>query len=151
MANPRRPTGNLNPSSPSVRMTNLSDQTNSPHQLHQANVISFFSKLGILLKKPLAFPFLLFLFVVLTWISLRFQQTSSHISVHTNTRRSYFIKDRDADANLVRFSTMEFPSKIFKDQRGWILNPVTTALEAGISGLIFFFILPFTISSKLSK
>ncbi|KMZ74290.1 hypothetical protein ZOSMA_132G00590 [Zostera marina] len=134
MANPRRSFGNLNPSSPSVRIIDSFDQTHSPHQQHRADLISFFSKLGILLKKPLAFPILLFIFVILTWISLRFKQSSSHITVHTNTRQSYFTKDRDADANLVRFSTVKFPSKIFKDERGWIFNPLTIALEAGISG-----------------
>ncbi|KMZ62421.1 hypothetical protein ZOSMA_467G00140 [Zostera marina] len=119
MANPKRPAA-----------TNSLDQTH----YNREDFISSFSKLIILLKQPvLAFPFLLFILVILTWISVQFHHTSS--VVHTTTRHSYFTKILSSDdVNLVRFSTVKFPSKIFKDPQGWIFDPLTITLEAGISG-----------------
>ncbi|GKV46087.1 hypothetical protein SLEP1_g53099 [Rubroshorea leprosula] len=36
-------------------------------------------------------------------------------------------------ANLVRFKA-GFPSSITKDKRGWLLNPITLALNSGVKG-----------------
>lgn len=83
-----------------------------------------------LLKKPQAFPFLLSIFILLTWVSLKFQHSSHFSPLYQNPKK--WSKDEDLKANLVRF----LPSKLAKkDKRGWLLNPVAAALDAGISGI----------------
>lgn len=94
----------------------------NPFQSHS------FSSLLPLLKKPLAFPFLLSIFLLLAWVSLRIQYPSSHLSP-ASTPLKWTRKD-DLTANLVRF----LPSQLSKDNRGWLLDPVKAALEAGVAG-----------------
>ncbi|KAL8172226.1 hypothetical protein V2J09_024030 [Rumex salicifolius] len=87
-----------------------------------------FSSLLPLLKKPLAFPLLLSIFLFLTWLSLRIQYSSS-LPSPASTPLKWSKKD-DLNANLVRF----LPSQLSKDKRGWLLNPVSAALQAGVVG-----------------
>ncbi|KAG2689853.1 hypothetical protein I3843_09G157000 [Carya illinoinensis] len=82
------------------------------------------------LKKPHAFPFLLSIFLFLTWLSLRLQH-ASHFSPTSYELKSS--QDDDNAANLVRFSS-GFPSPLAKDKRGWLLDPVSLALHSGILG-----------------
>jgi hypothetical protein len=86
------------------------------------------------LKKPQAFPFLLSVFLLLTWLSLRLQHTSNFSAPSFDNKWS---KEDDAKANLVRFSS-GFPSTLAKDNRGWSLNPISLALHSGISGTFFY-------------
>ncbi|XP_021749124.1 uncharacterized protein LOC110714879 [Chenopodium quinoa] len=81
-----------------------------------------------LLKKPQAFPVLLLIFLFLTWVSLKFHNPSHFSPVLQNPQR--WSKEEDFKANLVRF----LPSKLAKDKRGWLLNPVSAANDAGING-----------------
>lgn len=92
------------------------------------------SSLLYFLKKPHAFPFLLFIFLFLTWVSLRVQH-SSHFSSppHFHETQKKWSGDDDQKANLVRFPA-GFPSQISKDKRGWLINPISFALDVGISG-----------------
>uniref|UniRef100_A0A7N0TAC5 Uncharacterized protein n=1 Tax=Kalanchoe fedtschenkoi TaxID=63787 RepID=A0A7N0TAC5_KALFE len=85
-----------------------------------------------LLKKPHAFPLLLSVFLFLTWISLRLQSSSSNLSQHRLAQN--WRKEDDRLANLVRFPASSSPSLILKDKRGWMVDPVQIALDAGISG-----------------
>ncbi|XP_071724650.1 uncharacterized protein [Rutidosis leptorrhynchoides] len=79
----------------------------------------------LMLKKPQSLPFLLSVFVLLTWVSLRLQyQPSSH---------QEWSQLDDSNTNLVRFKP-GFPSTIAKDKRGWLLNPVSLALDSAIKG-----------------
>ena len=41
-------------------------------------------------------------------------------------------------ANLVRFKSDHLPSLILKDRRGWLLNPISLAIDAGVKGIIVF-------------
>jgi hypothetical protein len=90
------------------------------------------------LKKPQAFPFLLSVFLLLTWLSLRLQH-SSHFSPPPFSRvlDNKWSKEDDTKANLVRFSS-GFPSTLAKDERGWSLNPISLALHSGISGTFLY-------------
>ncbi|XP_074276735.1 uncharacterized protein LOC141637739 [Silene latifolia] len=92
------------------------------HQNPENQLISLISILN-LLKKPQAFPVLLTIFIFLTWVSLRFQHSSSSIP-------QKWSREIDLKANLVRFSS----SYLSKDKRGWLLNPISAALDARISG-----------------
>ncbi|XP_019103826.1 uncharacterized protein LOC104889657 isoform X2 [Beta vulgaris subsp. vulgaris] len=66
-----------------------------------------------LLKKPQAFPFLLSIFILLTWVSLKFQHSSHFSPLYQNPKK--WSKDEDLKANLIRF----LPSKLAKkDKRG---------------------------------
>ncbi|KAK6925328.1 hypothetical protein RJ641_009654 [Dillenia turbinata] len=122
MANPRR-TWSSNTTSQSIENQNpFQSQTQT-----QSQSILFF------LKKPQAFPFLLSFFLLLTWLSLRLQNSSRfssppqfHASTHTRD-------EEDLNANLVRFPSA-FPSQITRDKRGWLLDPITLARDASISG-----------------
>ncbi|KAK4378130.1 hypothetical protein RND71_004426 [Anisodus tanguticus] len=133
MANPRRtsfsPSGNHN-------HHQLPISTTTPFQ-NQTQISTLLNSLKSFLKKPHAFPFLLSLFLFLTWVSLRFQRPSSsthlreewHAKVQSG---SSFQEDDDEKANLVRFSASS--SSIAKDKRGWLLNPISLALDSDISG-----------------
>uniref|UniRef100_A0A7C9DM85 Cupin type-1 domain-containing protein n=1 Tax=Opuntia streptacantha TaxID=393608 RepID=A0A7C9DM85_OPUST len=112
MSNPRR-----------TLHVNSSQNPDNPFQT-QSN--TFFSL--NFLKKPHAFPFLLSIFLFLTWVSLRFQN-SSHVSSRPLSLQRWN-KEDDLKANLVRY----LPFQLSKDTRGWLLNPVTAALNAGLSG-----------------
>ena len=121
MSNPRR-----------TLHVNSSQNPDNPFQT-QSN--TFFSL--NFLKKPHAFPFLLSIFLFLTWVSLRFQN-SSHVSSRPLSLQRWN-KEDDLKANLVRY----LPFQLSKDTRGWLLNPVTAALNAGLSGkLLALFVMP---------
>ncbi|XP_058079196.1 uncharacterized protein LOC131227412 isoform X2 [Magnolia sinica] len=115
MANPSRRNSISNPTSENHNQT-----------LHQS--------VAIFLKRPQAFPCLLSVFVLLTWLSLRFQHLSSS---QIQQQQQQWMKKDESDnmktANIVRFSS-EFPSLVVKDKRGWLLNPVSATSDAGISG-----------------
>lgn len=133
------------PVRPSTMMTNprrnsygnsqSSENQGPAHAL--SSVISF-------LKKPHAIPFLLFIFIVLTWLSLRLQLSDSRFSYSTSHNKGGQFEGStggkwsssgsdDHMANIVRF-TSAFPSLISKDKRGWLINPVSIANDALISG-----------------
>lgn len=123
MANPRRS---------SYSNTNQ----NSESSLHGRT----FSSLMQFLKKPHAFPFLLFIFLLLTWVTLRLQH-SAHLSSSSSSSSSriqnpdhHWTQLDDSLANLIRFSS-GFPSRIAKDKRGWLLNPIALAHDSSISGI----------------
>ncbi|XXG50703.1 hypothetical protein AAC387_Pa02g4652 [Persea americana] len=120
MPNPRR---NSNPNNPFE--SHLQSQSQS----------QYLSSLIFFLKRPQAFPFLLSIFLFLTWVSLRFQkhQAPQHFNSQTQHQSEEVRKGDDVNANLVRFSS-DSPSLIIKDKRGWLLNPVIAAKEAGVLG-----------------
>ncbi|TVU36558.1 hypothetical protein EJB05_18496 [Eragrostis curvula] len=90
---------------------------------------SLASSLLHFLKRPASFPFLLSLFVLLTWLSLRFHRPSPLPSI--NGRPSVV---HEPQANLVRFPAELHPTPIAIDERGWLLNPIAAASEAGLPG-----------------
>ncbi|CAH8360474.1 unnamed protein product [Eruca vesicaria subsp. sativa] len=104
-----------------------------------------FSPLINLLKKPQAFPLLLSFFLFLTWITLRLQHSSSHLSSSSShsksavkSRRNHLnpdseVVDEDDKANLVRFDTTSL-SAVRKDDRGWLLDPVALARDSRLHG-----------------
>ncbi|KAL3623704.1 hypothetical protein CASFOL_032520 [Castilleja foliolosa] len=128
MANPRR-------TSYSSNQLPISDATPQfQSQTHQS-AATIFNSLKTFLKKPHAFPFLLSIFIILTWASLRFQHRYaspvSHQSPYTATEKNggYF---KDSNSNLVKFHSTS--PLVMKDKRGWLVNPVSLALDAGIPG-----------------
>jgi hypothetical protein len=104
-----------------------SDQSPPP----PASLSRSLSSLAHFLKKPAAFPFLLSVFVLLTWLSLRFHHPNSLSSDHGGSVAGV---DFDAYANPVRFSAAEFPYLIAKDKRGWLMDPVAASRHAGLNG-----------------
>ncbi|EEF35003.1 uncharacterized protein LOC8280362 [Ricinus communis] len=123
MANPRR-----------------SSYSNSSENPFQVQNLSRLSSLKHFLKKPHAFPFLLSIFLFLTWLSLKLQHrnasnfassSSSSFNLHQQTKST---KVDDKNANLIRFKSDFFASPIIKDKRGWLLDPVSLALDSGITG-----------------
>ncbi|XP_077247654.1 uncharacterized protein LOC143887465 [Tasmannia lanceolata] len=113
-------------------MANPSRRNSNPSSENQQS--QSFSSLIFFLKRPQAFPLLLFIFILLTWVTLRFQHSTQFFSQFQQSQQGQqWSKESDANANLVRFSS-ELPSQIFRDKRGWLLNPVIVAHEAGISG-----------------
>lgn len=110
-------------------------------QTQTSNVVA---SLKVFLKKPHAFPFLLFVFLLLTWVSLRLQHSASFSSSDKTSsfssqdlkwgeKKSSSVED-DHKANLIRFPSSETLSYITKDKRGWLMDPVSVALKSGISG-----------------
>lgn len=87
-----------------------------------------------LLKKPQAFPLLLSFFLFLTWITLRLQH-SSHLSSHAKSHHhpDSEVLDGDDKVNLIRFDTASI-SPVRKDDRGWLLDPVTLARDSQLHG-----------------
>ncbi|CAH1420323.1 unnamed protein product [Lactuca virosa] len=131
MANPRRISY---PSNTEIPIFNT--EINNP--LQSQTLAARLSRLKFFLKKPQAFPFLLSIFLILTWVFLRIQQRNSQFpsiptTSNTNIRRFSFDNDEDHDANIIRFSS-GFLSPITKDNRGWMLDPVSIALNSGIAG-----------------
>ncbi|XAR69509.1 UDP-2-acetamido-2,6-beta-L-arabino-hexul-4-ose reductase [Bertholletia excelsa] len=128
MANPRRSSFSLN--------TSYYNQSieNNPYQTQPQTALS---ALKFFLKKPQAFPFLLSLFLLLTWVSLRLQHSARFSSPpHLTGQRQWSsgrAREDDRKANLFRFPS-GYPSRITKDKRGWLLDPLSLALDAGISG-----------------
>ncbi|CAL9197436.1 unnamed protein product [Musa hybrid cultivar] len=101
------------------------------------------SSVAVFLKRPSAFPLLLSIFVLLTWVFLRLEHPasaglrsslSSGLSSSSSRSGTGPVDGADSDANLVRFSAVEFPSKIARDWRGWLMDPVTAAREARLRG-----------------
>ncbi|KAL6616254.1 hypothetical protein ACP70R_038524 [Stipagrostis hirtigluma subsp. patula] len=90
---------------------------------------SLTSSLLHFLKRPASFPFLLSLFVLLTWLSLRFHQPSPPPSLGGRPAVT-----REPQANLVRFPAALHPTPIAPDGRGWLLDPVAAARDAGLPG-----------------
>ncbi|KAJ0985249.1 hypothetical protein J5N97_003605 [Dioscorea zingiberensis] len=136
MANPRRSSlqlhhGDANP--PILPLSSFSDHS-PPHQ--PSSLALLISSLLSFLKRPQAFPILLSVFVLLTWLSLRFQHPHPHPSSSSSPSlglsRKRGIVDRDS--NSVRFRGDDFPSRIARDRRGWLLDPVSAARDAGIQG-----------------
>ncbi|KAJ7972017.1 RmlC-type cupin [Quillaja saponaria] len=113
------------------RRSSYSNTPNSENPFHTQ--IPYISSIKQFLKKPHAFPFLLSIFLFLTWVSLRIQHSSQLSTPHFHRTHEKWSKEDDQKVNLVRFST-GFPSKIAKDKRGWLLDPVSIALDSGISG-----------------
>lgn len=110
------------------RRSSHGNNTQSSENPFQTQSFSI-SSLVNLLKKPQSFPFILSIFIFITWVSLRFQHSSSNFSSLSHDLQ-IGSKEDDLKANLVRF----IPSQFSKDKRGWLLNPVTVALDSGISG-----------------
>ena len=126
MANPRRSS-----------YSNNNQSLESPFQ-YQSPSFSSLSFVKHLLKKPHAFPFLLLLLLLLTWVSLRLQYSSS--PRHLQQWRRDDGEEEELKANLVRFK-LGLPSPIVKDKRGWLLDPVSIALQIGLKGPISCFAL----------
>ncbi|XP_028772756.1 uncharacterized protein LOC114729889 isoform X2 [Neltuma alba] len=105
-----------------------SQSSDNPFQIRP----SFLASLLQFLQKPHSLPFLLSIFLFLTWISIRFQRVSQFSTPPAGTAADWSVDD-DMKANLVRFSS-GIPSQIAKDKRGWLLDPVSLALASGISG-----------------
>ncbi|CAB4316539.1 unnamed protein product [Prunus armeniaca] len=122
-------------------MANPRRNSQSSENPFHSQSIQFSSSLVHFLKKPHAFPFLLSIFLLLTWVSLRLQHSSylssapSHISKDKDKPLTHkkWSQLSDSSANLIRFSS-GFPSRIAKDKRGWLLDPISLALASGISG-----------------
>ncbi|KAL6272245.1 hypothetical protein ACE6H2_022937 [Prunus campanulata] len=122
-------------------MANPRRNSQSSENPFHSQSIQFSSALVHFLKKPHAFPFLLSIFLLLTWVSLRLQHSSylssapSHSSKDKDNRLTHkkWSQLSDSSANLIRFSS-GFPSRIAKDKRGWLLDPISLALDSGISG-----------------
>ncbi|XP_038882191.1 uncharacterized protein LOC120073413 [Benincasa hispida] len=136
MANPRRNSISFSSSSNPQSLESPFHSQSQGRSLSLSLALSF-SHLKNFLKKPHAFPFLLSVFLLLTWISLRIQHSSSRFSSPNSSRFQQipdsWSKDDDLKANLVRFKS-GFPSPIAKDNRGWLLDPISLALGSGIPG-----------------
>lgn len=133
MANPRRIVYINSPSS---------DNTFQIRPSFLASLLQFF-------QKPHSLPFLLSIFLFLTWISIRFQRVSQFSTPSIGTAADWSVDD-DRKANLIRFSS-GIPSQIAKDNRGWLLDPVSLALASGISGIsriVFFRLFSFSFFSR---
>ncbi|KAG8367755.1 hypothetical protein BUALT_Bualt16G0105800 [Buddleja alternifolia] len=129
MANPRR-TSYINPNQLPISEPFPQFQSQTPH-----TAATILNSLKIFLKKPHAFPFLLSIFLLLTWISLRFQRRDSNpylrqSSYSMDDKNGGFLKD--SNANVVKFSS--FSSLVMKDKRGWLIDPVSLAMDAGVPG-----------------
>ncbi|KAH0461320.1 hypothetical protein IEQ34_008895 [Dendrobium chrysotoxum] len=120
MANPRRISIQLHNHHSTIPLSNHSP----PH------AVASLSSIAAFLKRPSAFPFVLSLFLVLTWVCLRVQRTPGSASLRFRAQ-SQSGRDADADANLARFSAS---SLISNDRRGWLINPIGVALDKGIHG-----------------
>ena len=91
-----------------------------------ASIVQFF-------QKPHSLPFVLSIFLFLTWISIRLQRASQFSAGYTGNDADWST-NADMKANLVRFSS-GIPSQITKDKRGWLLDPVSLASSSGIPGV----------------
>ncbi|OQU87729.1 hypothetical protein SORBI_3003G330200 [Sorghum bicolor] len=121
MANPRRAIAlHIQTQPPPLPTTAASALP--PHSSVASSLLHF-------LKRPASFPFLLSLFVLLTWLSLRFHHPSPPPSL--GGRPSVV---HDPQANLVRFPAELHPTPIARDGRGWLLDPVAAARDAGLPG-----------------
>ncbi|KAL9425185.1 hypothetical protein AB3S75_032174 [Citrus x aurantiifolia] len=120
---------------PNPRRGSFSNTQQNPDNPFNVQNLSTVSILLNFLKRPQAFPFLLSIFVLLTWLSLRLQHSSSQFELNKNNHEKWSsTKDDDVKANLVRFKSDHLPSLILKDRRGWLLNPISLAIDAGVKG-----------------
>ncbi|KQK10248.1 uncharacterized protein LOC100824167 [Brachypodium distachyon] len=119
MANPRRAIAlQIHTQAPPIPAAAASSSSSLPSSL-----LNF-------LKRPASFPFLLSLFVLLTWISLRFHQPAPTSTASLRGPTVAF----DPQANLVRYPAALHPTPIAADARGWLLDPVAAAHDAGLPG-----------------
>ncbi|WOH06315.1 hypothetical protein DCAR_0625740 [Daucus carota subsp. sativus] len=139
--NPRRSSYTTGGGSQSI---SIDPNTFFQTQPQTSNVVA---SLKMFLKKPHAFPFLLFVFLLLTWVSLRLQHSASVSSSAAKTaafndqdlkwgdeKKSSHSVEEDYKANMIRFPSSATLSEITKDKRGWLMDPVSVALESGIPG-----------------
>ncbi|KAJ1416755.1 hypothetical protein SESBI_17144, partial [Sesbania bispinosa] len=71
------------------------------------------------------------IFVLVTWIFLRMHLSSPSL-ISSNSNPTIHM---DIEANLVRFRTGNgIPSRIVKDNRGWLLDPLSLASASALSG-----------------
>ncbi|CAI9787476.1 unnamed protein product [Fraxinus pennsylvanica] len=131
MANPRRISYSNSNQLP------ISDPSNPFQSQTPQTAATLLNSLKFFLKKPHAVPFLLSFFLFLTWVSLRFQRYSSNPSFHQSPYDSNRValhggSDKYSDANIVKFPSSS--SVVMKDKRGWLINPVSLALDASITG-----------------
>ncbi|XP_072060435.1 uncharacterized protein [Arachis hypogaea] len=80
------------------------------------------------LQRPLSLPFVLTIFIFFTWISLHF-----HTASKASSSSLHWTAIHDINANLLRFRS-GISSKILKDERGWLLDPLSLASASDISG-----------------
>lgn len=120
MANPRRISLQLHNHHSAIPLSNHSPPPAS----------ASISSIAAFLKRPSAFPFVLSLFLLLTWFCLRVQRSpsSAYLRFRAQSQNGF---EADADANLARFSA---PTLISRDRRGWLFNPISVALDKGIHG-----------------
>ncbi|KAF5737593.1 hypothetical protein HS088_TW13G00478 [Tripterygium wilfordii] len=118
---------------PNPRRNSYSGGQSTENPFHQNH--SIISSLEQFLKRPQAIPLLLSIFVFLTWASLNLQRSSHNQLPNNAQQRKEEISSAEDDekVNLVRFKS-GFPSPIATDKRGWLLNPVSLALDSGIKG-----------------
>lgn len=132
MANPRRASYSTYPlpitdpiGNPIPQFQPQTPQTASTH----------LNSLKIFLKKPHAFPFLLSIFCLLAWVSLRLQHRHANIQFHPSP---YAVNGKnggystDSTGSVVKFSSVSSP--VMKDKRGWLIDPISAALDFGLSG-----------------
>ncbi|KAM3288946.1 hypothetical protein P3S67_022376 [Capsicum chacoense] len=127
MANPRRTS--FSPLSNHTHNHQQLPISTAPFQNQGTQISTLMNSLKSFLKKPHAFPFLLSLFLLLTWVSLRFQRPSSSSIRREEWHAKVQSGSDDLDANLVRFSPSS--SLIAKDKRGWLINPISLAISGG--------------------
>ncbi|XP_020571089.1 uncharacterized protein LOC110018194 [Phalaenopsis equestris] len=120
MSNPRRISLQLH------NHHSASPLSNNPQPPARAS----FSSIAAFLKRPSAFPFVLSLFLLLTWLCLRVQRAPASATLLLRAQLMSGL-DADADANLARFSVH---SLISRDRRGWLFNPISVAHDKGIHG-----------------
>lgn len=146
MANPPSRRTSTSSSSSSTNHHYQLPISDSPFQSQNptARIATLVNSLKFFLKKPHSFPFLLSIFLLLTWVSLRFQRhsrnsssfsfssSSSSMGSSFSTNRQLHGGEMNSAANLVRFYSLS--SDIAKDKRGWLIDPVSLALQSGISG-----------------
>ncbi|CAL1352274.1 unnamed protein product [Linum trigynum] len=139
MANPRRSSYSINVGASDDNHSGGGSQPSPFSSSSSSSAAAIFLYLKHLLRKPHAFPILLSVFLLLTWLSLVLQQRSYSHSSDASTSSSrlggaavQWRKQDDEKANLVRFKSMSSP--IAKDNRGWLLDPVALALEHGVKG-----------------
>lgn len=128
MANPRRPSYAA-AGGPAAISLESAQASPAAAVLAQRSAFSYSSVVNFL-KKPHAIPILLSAFLLLTWISLRLQASSSAASRFASSRDGERRREEDdRKANLVRFTLGSF-----SDKRGWLVDPASVALDNGIRG-----------------
>ncbi|CAI9099374.1 OLC1v1036181C2 [Oldenlandia corymbosa var. corymbosa] len=136
MANPpsRRTSSSISsPYSTTNYVLPISDNPQFQLQTPQlTNLTRLVNSAKFFLKKPHAFPFLLSIFLLLTWVSLRLQRLQHPKTNFQNLEMPLSGAVKDQDANLMRFPSTS--PTFAKDNRGWLIDPVSVALEAGIRG-----------------